>query len=138
MLRGATTAAATLTVGEPIVVKGHAPHCQRSCVFEDDGTTGYFYALDESVKKDQIRDAVHIYNVVNVVDVSKPSRIEIAWSNSERACALLVNGFVHAIFDFEEQRGYARTGFPVDGGSPGWSVAGHSWSEAALALFADN
>jgi hypothetical protein len=68
------------------------------------------------------------------VDRAIPSQIEIAWSHDERACALLINGYVHAVFDFEKQNGYARTGFPP-APSTGWSVDGHGWSDEALKLF---
>lgn len=52
-----------LVVGEAQVIKSLAPEGMLAAVFEDDGETGYFYALDESVNGNAIQDAVHIYNV---------------------------------------------------------------------------
>ncbi|HDZ2946752.1 TPA: DUF2251 domain-containing protein, partial [Klebsiella pneumoniae] len=41
---------ARLIVGEAQVIKSLAPEGMLAAVFEDDGRTGYFYALDESVE----------------------------------------------------------------------------------------
>jgi hypothetical protein len=41
-------------------------------VFEDDGETGYFYAMDLR-REEQIVDAVHIYNVASMVDRQRVS-----------------------------------------------------------------
>jgi hypothetical protein len=128
------TAVVTLIVGEPLVVKGRARSRARSCVFEDDGTTGYFYALDEAAAENRICDAVHIYNASNVTDGAKPSELQISWSTNDRACALIINGYTHAVFDFDDRRGYSRTGFPQTPGT-GWSVTGHEWDDSALTLF---
>lgn len=38
------------------------PH---SAFFEDDGETGYFYALDLNRSENMILDALHIYNVAD-------------------------------------------------------------------------
>jgi hypothetical protein len=35
-------------IGSPIVVEGQAPIGSFLAIFEDDGNTGYFYALDIS------------------------------------------------------------------------------------------
>ncbi len=44
------TAQAQLIVGEAMAIKSLAPDGMLAAVFEDDGNTGYFYALDESVE----------------------------------------------------------------------------------------
>ncbi|MCB7586950.1 DUF2251 domain-containing protein, partial [Klebsiella pneumoniae] len=44
------TIQAQLVVGEEQVIKSLAPEGMLAAVFEDDGRTGYFYALDESVE----------------------------------------------------------------------------------------
>ena len=51
-------------------------------IFEDDGTTGYFYALDTANEGQMILDAVHIYNADNVTDKEKTSVARIIWSAS--------------------------------------------------------
>lgn len=47
------TLQAQLIVGEAQVIKSLAPEGMLAAVFEDDGRTGYFYALDESVEENQ-------------------------------------------------------------------------------------
>ncbi|MGP0017489.1 MAG: DUF2251 domain-containing protein [Candidatus Sulfotelmatobacter sp.] len=59
--------------------------------FEDEGETDYFYALDLLRTPDKILDAVHIYNVANVVDRDRPSQVDIVWSEDGSKCALLIN-----------------------------------------------
>ena len=66
------------------------PH---SAFFEDDGETGYFYALDLTRSDEMIVDAVHIYNVANVSDRERESSISILWSANGMSCALLINDY---------------------------------------------
>ena len=83
--------------------------------FEDDLTTEYFYAVD--LDRDlQVLDALHIYNVYDVIDKDKPSKIQIAWSDDGLVASLLINNYCHAIFDFEIKAGYCRNGFPDNKG----------------------
>src|SRR5258706_13991340 len=74
------TAKDTLRVGTPIVVEGSSSDSTFAGVFEDDGSTGYFYALDRRRTDQPILEALHIYNVANVTDASKDSSVEIGWS----------------------------------------------------------
>lgn len=119
------------SVGKPLLLESNSPEEPFAVFFEDEGETGYFYALN--MKLDQpIVDAVQIYNVANVTDKEIPSKVQIAWSNDGLKSALLINDYVHAVFDFESERGYCRTGFPpIDD----WSKQGHEWSDAAIELF---
>ena len=108
---------------------------QYSAVFEDDGETGYFYAVDLTRPDKMILDAVHIYNVGTVVDKDRPSTLAIVWSEDGLKCALLINDYAHAAFDFAERRGFCRTNFP---NSPNreegcWSQPDHRWSDDAVA-----
>jgi hypothetical protein len=48
------------TVGTEEFVEGAAPDGSFAVVFEDDGDTGYFYALDQSQSGQSIQDAMHI------------------------------------------------------------------------------
>ena len=102
-------------------------------VFEDDGTTGYFYALDTANEGQMILDAVHIYNAENVTDQDKSSVAKIIWSATGEQAVLLINEHPHAVFDFAAKRGYCRTGFPPP--SLKWSGEGHGWDDAALDFF---
>jgi hypothetical protein len=108
-----------------------SPTSRFATVFEDEGETGYFYALDTTLNH-PIVDALHIYNAKQVIDATIPSNVQIAWSVDGNKAALIINEHVHAVFDFASKRGYCRTGNPS---SSEWSKGGHDWSEEALALF---
>ena len=111
-----------------------------SVVFEDDGETGYFYAEDQqSGKENPIVDAVHIYNVANVKDAKRASELSIVWSADGVRCALLINDYPHAAFDFSSRRGFCRTNFPNLPTSGAWHTTDHTWSEEAIAwLYVDD
>ncbi len=102
--------AETVSIGIPIIFPCDSP--RHSAFFEDDGESGYFYALDLSRTGDMILDAIDIYNVENVVDRDRPSQVEIVWSKDGSRCALLINNYPHAAFDFAARRRYCRTEFP--------------------------
>ncbi|TFW27321.1 DUF2251 domain-containing protein [Massilia horti] len=122
-------------VGQESVVEGPAPDGRFATVFEDDGDTGYFYALDTQAKDNQIQDALHIYNVANVTDRSRPSTVKIGWSKDSQKVVLLINDDPHAVFDFSTRQGFCRTGFPparIDGA---WSSLGHQWDDSVIDLF---
>ncbi len=51
------------TVGNPIVVEAPSFNLKYVTVFEDDGDTGYFYALDMANQEMPIVDAMHMFNV---------------------------------------------------------------------------
>jgi hypothetical protein len=101
----------TFIVGHDNFFDSVSPTCSFGVTFEDDLTTGYFYAVDTKPNL-QILDALHIYNVADVVDTDKPSKIQIAWSDNGKISSLLINNYCHAIFDFENNEGYCRNGFP--------------------------
>ena len=111
-----------------------APVGSYSVVFEDDGDTGYFYAVERRGEGMQILDAVQIYTVRNVVDREIPSELVVTWTRDGQHAALYLNSFAHAVFDFQARRGYCRTGFPPPP-QTGWSSQGHGWDEDALKPF---
>jgi len=80
-----------------------------------------------------ICDAIHIYNAGNVADGHVASKIEIVWSDDGLKSGLLINGYFHAVFDFEARRGYCRTGFPPS--NKRWTKHENDWSDGALDLF---
>lgn len=122
-----------ITIGQPAVVEGPSPHAHFGIVFEDDGTTGYLYALDFSRDDNPIVDAMHIYKVDQVVCRYEPSLVQLVWSRDGFKAALIVNQYPHAIFDFEARRGYCRTGFPASAFE--WTECDHAWDDKALDLF---
>ena len=121
-------------VGTADFVEGAAPNGSFAVVFEDDGDTGYFYALDKSQSSQPIQDAMHIYDVANVTHKDLPSIVELGWSPDAHKAILLINDCAHAVFDFSAKRGYCRTGFPPPSESSGWK--GHDWDDSAFKLFA--
>jgi hypothetical protein len=121
-----------ITVGEPIVLETASPVSRYGVVFEDDGRTGYFYGLDFTSQGNPILDALHIYNVSDVSDREDMHQVQIKWSRDGLKALLAVNGRSQAIFDFEAQRGYCRSGFPP---TAQWSVEGHDWDDDAVKLF---
>jgi hypothetical protein len=122
-------------VGKSTVISAAVPKGTYTAVFEDDGETGYFYALDASVKDQAIRDALHVYDVESVTDKTTLATVRIGWSLDNAKAVLLINDYPHAVFDFQARRGYCRTGFPPPAPDNQWSAEGHEWDEACIALF---
>lgn len=123
----------TINVGVKVLVESISRVNDYGVMFEDDGETGYFYAFELGADDYNILDAMHIYNVVSVVDRKKPSLLQVAWSEDGLKVALIINGSPHAIVDFEIKRGYCRTNFPSPDRS--WTSFTHEWSDAAFDPF---
>ena len=119
--------------GREMMLQGAAPGGSLSAMFEDDGESGYFYALDSRKAGNPIEDAVLIYVVGSLVDRHLSSTIQIGWSEDHQKTALLVNGSIHAVFDFSCRRGYARSGFPQPSAASSWVRA--IWTETVEELF---
>ena len=62
----------------------------------------------------QVLDAVHIYNVTDIIDKEKTCKIQIAWSDNGHLASLLINDYCHAVFDFKNRAGYCRNAFPAN------------------------
>ena len=125
----------TFKPGDQTTFGSDSPTRPHTAFFEDDGDTGYFYAMDLTRPENMIVDAVHIYNVANVTDRDRDSTVSILWSDDGTKCALLINNYAHAAFDFEATRGYCRTNFPNFSKNPSgcWNSSDHHWSDAAVA-----
>lgn len=121
--------------GKNVFLASDCPGSSYSAAFEDDGETGYFYALDRAGPEQMILDAVHVYNVANVSDRDRSSSLSIVWSEDSMKCALLINGYAHAAFDFRAKRGFCRTNSPnFPNSQPGyWDSSDHAWSDEAIA-----
>jgi hypothetical protein len=102
----------TITVGVEAFIDSASPNNEHGVVFEDDGSTGYFYALDLKKKENQIEDAIHIYNVEGVTDRDIPSEVHIIWSPDGQLASLIINRYPHAVFDFQGKKTYSRSCFP--------------------------
>jgi hypothetical protein len=121
----------TLNVGVESVIRSDSPIGRYQAVFEDDGSTGYFYALDAEKADNPIINALHIYNVESVTDKDEPSQLHIIWSVDGAKVALFINSYPHAVYNFADGVGCCRTGFPPPLGSAG----SHEWDESQMAHF---
>jgi len=90
--KGQVVTVAEFLPGDEVWLASDSPTSQYSAIFEDDGETGYFYAYERTESDGTILDAVHIYNVRNVVDREIPSVVRIIWSADGLKAALLLNG----------------------------------------------
>ena len=99
------------TPGEDLFIESFASEGRYGVVFEDDGEAAYFYAVekDESGGGLSILDALHIYEGEKG-EAAKP--LIIIWARDWMKCALVIDGYCHAIFDFEAHGGYNINEFP--------------------------
>ena len=120
-----------ITPGDKSYVDSISSTTSFATFFEDDGDTGYFYAVERAGSDITILDALQVY----VVSVEPPEarQLRIVWSRDGLKSALLVDGVAQAVFDFSARRGYCRRGVPPP--SSHWPDAGHQWSDAAMELF---
>jgi hypothetical protein len=120
--------------GRNVFVVDDSPRGPYSAFFDDDGETGYFYAVDLA-SDNLILDVVHVYEAANILERNRNLSLSIVWSGDGQKCALLINDSPQAAFDFAAQRGFSRTRppktFRQKRGS--WRNSDHSWSEAAVA-----
>ena len=122
----------TITIGNPVTLECLSPKTNFGVVFEDDGETGYLYGLDSEDKEQPILDALHIYNAKDIVDKDVSVKVEILWSEDGLKTCLQVNGFPHAVFDFESRKAYCRTNYPPPDRK---FTKSHKWNDEALELF---
>ena len=101
-------------------------------VFEDDGETGYFYAIDLDDDSPRILDAVQVYDV-DAADGHAALAIRIVWSADGTKAGLLLANKLNAAFDFTARAGYCLSGYP--GAGDGWTRHDWRWAKAASALF---
>jgi hypothetical protein len=106
--------------GEDLFVESFSPENRYGVVFEDDGESAYFYAVEKDEQGEGLRvlDALHIHEEDDPEDEDdaqeddEPADLKIIWSRDWQKCALVLDGFVHALFDFENQGGYNINEFP--------------------------
>lgn len=102
------------TPGEDLFVESMSPENRYGVVFEDDGEAAYFYAVhkDEEGGGMSILDALHIHEREEDDEPEAPKKLLIVWSRDWLKCALVIDSFCHALFDFEAQGGYNINEFP--------------------------
>lgn len=109
---------AAFVIGQDTFVESTADN-KNAVVFEDNGETGYFYAVD-NIDEVQVLDALHIYNVDNIIDKHIPSLMRILWTGDYSKAFLSINDYYHAVFDFKNRAGYCRNNFPEN--NSGWTL----------------
>lgn len=110
------------TPGEDLFVESFSSENLYGVVFEDDGQTAYFYAVEKDKEGTGLRvlDALHIREtgVEPAEDgpssdpTQKPSKLQIVWSRDWMKSALVIDGFCHALFDFIAHGGHNINEFP--------------------------
>lgn len=104
--------------GEDLFLESFSPENRYGVIFEDDGEAAYFYAVEKDGQGEGLRvlDALHIHEEDDPEDDAEeddePADLKIIWSRDWLKCALVLDGFVHALFDFENQGGYNISEFP--------------------------
>ena len=93
-----------------------------SVMFEDDGESGYFYAID-TTKPNPIVDSLFVYNVTSVEEHQLCRKLEICWANHGKMALLFINDYPHAVFDFERLVGYNHSKYPEPDLMTMWSHA---------------
>ena len=113
-------------------IASDSPSSSFSAVFEDDGSTAYFYAYDRGSGAG-VLDALQIYNVGSAADPGRESQAEVQWSPDGLKAGLLLNDQLQAIIDFEARVAYCRSNYPPPGGA--WaSTARAPWREELAGL----
>jgi hypothetical protein len=97
--------------GSKAVYESKSPDESLSCVFEDDGATGYFYVLEHADAAAQpIKDAVSIYEVSPTYQ--QQHAVEFRWSADGRRCGFLLDDRFEAFVDFDTKAVTAKSNFP--------------------------
>jgi hypothetical protein len=126
----------TFRVGQPLVVDADSPVGRYATVFEDDGATGVFYAVDTDIEDgNPVQDALLVYVAADVTDAELASTLEIGWSDDGLKALLLINDEPHAAFDFEQRQGWCQLALPEGAVNKAWSKAPRGWSDGVEALF---
>ncbi len=120
-----------VTPGDKSYVDSASPKTSFATFFEDDGDTGYFYAVERLGSDITILDAVQVY--VAAVEPAETRQIQIVWSRDGLKSALLIDGVVQAVVDFAAKRSHCRRGEGV--AKPPWN-SDHQWSDSVMELFA--
>ncbi|MFY1027917.1 DUF2251 domain-containing protein [Actinobacillus seminis] len=88
-------------------------HEHLAVIFEDDGETGYFYAMDLH-QPQPVVDRLFVYSIHDIEQESRqePRRFQICWSEDGYKAFLLINDYPHAVFDFRAFVGYNYSKYP--------------------------
>jgi hypothetical protein len=129
-------ASETFRVGQALVVDADSPVGRYATVFEDDGESGVFYAVDTDIEDgNPVQDALLVYAVADVIDADLASTLEIGWSKDGLKALLLINDQPHAAFDFARRQGWCQLALPEGAVNKAWSKAARGWSDEVEAIF---
>ena len=131
-MNATTEAQQMIVAGEKSFVDSTSPANSFATFFEDDGDTGYFYAVQRRGTDLSILFALHVYNVRSIPERERPRQLSILWSRDGLKSALLLDGSPRAVFDFAAKHGYCHSDVPPS--REGWN--GREWSDAAMELLA--
>ena len=120
-----------LRPGHHDAVESRSPSQPFLTVFEDDGETGYVYALDIGHERGaKIVDALQVYVAKEEFGDVDESIVRIRWSPDGTKSGLELDGELRAVFDFVGRIGCSISGFPPTGG--GWRrIVGRSVGKVA-------
>jgi hypothetical protein len=122
-------------IGEALIVQVDSPSRLVTVVFEDDGDTGYFYALAPTASGElELLDALHVYNAEDNLRGSD-IQLEIAWAEDSSRAGLRINASLWAVFDFAQQTGWSRSNFPPPSGRWRMMEERPAWHDALLKSF---
>jgi hypothetical protein len=109
------------TPGQDLFIESLSPENYFGTVFEDDGDSAYFYAveMDKEGTGLKVLDALHIFETDEgpgdaelLLTAGQPVKLLVVWSRDWEKCALVIGGLCHAIFDFKAHGGYSINEFP--------------------------
>ncbi len=121
-----------IIAGAENFIRSQSPETARyHSLFESDGDTGYFYAIDFKQEDDIFKDALYIYDIYNEYQQNEEIEIKIGWSRDGFKSILFINDNPKAFFDFSKKRGFCISGIPEKNiiNNSTWSKQGHLWDE---------
>lgn len=98
-----------LVVGTPAVIESLSHVRPHGVLVEDDGDTGYLYAvaaLDDGGIR--ILDAVPLYAVGRTADRGAMCAARLSWSADGMKALLALDAVAYAVFDFSTRTGRSR------------------------------
>jgi hypothetical protein len=119
-------------IGSKMVLQADAPSRMFTIVFEDDGDTGYAYALAPTEAGElELLDALHLWNAEADLR-GKDVKLVVEWSADSQLAALRVNGSMWALFDFGAETGWTRSNFPPPAGKWRMGESRPDWSDTLV------
>ncbi len=122
--------------GQETHFESFAMETRYGVVFEDDGEAAYLYgvAKDKEGTDLIILDALHIFEMEEGEQLmQQPRMVQILWSRDWLKCALIIDGYCHALYDFETHGGYNINEFPPPNNF--WTKGGRQLSDDLIKSF---